>query len=389
VRNMGTAKKLLSALAVNACATVAAAGLLLCTLGPSAAQSIKIGVVVPITSVLAPYGTPFVEALNLAVDAANAAGGINGRKIELIVEDTQASNTVAINALNKVLQSEPVAIIGPALGTQVLAMMPITEREQIPLIAGPGTRRVTQQGAKYYFRNSTHDATNKENWTRFLVEMLGKKRIGILHVANEWGYSGRDNTTYFLENLYHLKPVSIASYQATDKDMTGQILQMTRDDADAIAVQGHPVDEALITKQMNQLGVKATHIGSGTLCIAFLRELVTPADVVGHYCEGPDIMPPFNSKPQVQAFVESYKKKTGYLPDIYATHYYDAMGMLIAVMKKYGVDRQKIRDGFREMAYEGITGEFKADEEGNLWHNAVVMEFLPEGKIKVVAQVKP
>jgi len=74
VRNMGTAKKLLSALAVNACATVAAAGLLLCTLGPSAAQSIKIGVVVPITSVLAPYGTPFVEALNLAVDAANAAG---------------------------------------------------------------------------------------------------------------------------------------------------------------------------------------------------------------------------------------------------------------------------------------------------------------------------
>ncbi len=114
--------------------------------------------------------------MNMAVEAANAAGGINGRKVELVVEDSQASNTVAINALNKVLGSNPIAVFGAALGTQVLAMMPITEREKVPLIAGPSTRRVTQQGAKYYFRNSTHDAIDKETWTRFLVENLGKKK---------------------------------------------------------------------------------------------------------------------------------------------------------------------------------------------------------------------
>jgi hypothetical protein len=62
--------------------------------------------------------------------------------------------------------------------------------------------------------------------------------------------------------------------------------------------------------------------------------------------------------------------------------------MLIDIMKKVGVDRDKIRDAFRTTAYEGIIGTYKADEEGNLWHNAVVMEFLPEGKIKVVRQYK-
>jgi branched-chain amino acid transport system substrate-binding protein len=263
--------------------------------------------------------------------------------------------------------------------------MPITEREKVPLIAGPGTRRVTQQGAKYYFRNSTHDAINKENWTKFIVEDLGKKKVGILHVANEWGYSGRDNTAATLEK-YGLKPVSIASYQATDKDLTAQILQMTKDGADVIVAQGHPIDEALILKQLNQLGVKVPHIGSGTLCIAFLRQLVTPQEIAGHYCEGPDIMPTYNESPQVRAFVEAYKKKAGYPPDIYATHYYDAMGMLIAVMKKYGPEREKIREGFRDMSYDGITGQFKADEEGNLWHNAVVMEFLPDSKIRVVRE---
>lgn len=352
------------------------------------AQTIKVGVVLPITSVLAPYGTPFVEALNLAVEEANKTGGVNGRKIELVVEDSQASNTVAINALNKVLQSNPVAVFGPALGTQILAMMPITEREKIPLIGGPSTRRVTQQGAKFYFRNSTHDAIGKENWTRYLVDGLGKKKIGIMHVANEWGYSGRDNTATFLEKLYGLKPASIASYQPTDKDLTAQILQMQKDGADAIVVQGHPVDEALMIRQVRQLNVQLPVVASGSLCLAFLRDLVSAAELAGRHCEGPDVMPPLNERPQMKAFVEAYKKKSGFNPDIYATFYYDGMGMLVAIMKKYGVDRDKIRQGFAEMSYDGVVGNYKADEEGNLWHNAVVMQFQPGGGVKIVRRYK-
>ena len=133
------------------------------------------GVVVPITSVLAPYGTPFVEALQIAVDEANQAGGVDGRQIELVVEDSQASNTVAINALNKVLEQKPIAVFAAALGTQVLAEMPITEREKVPLIAGPSTRSVTQQGAKYFFRSGTHDALDKEAVTR-LSSMISRRR---------------------------------------------------------------------------------------------------------------------------------------------------------------------------------------------------------------------
>jgi branched-chain amino acid transport system substrate-binding protein len=371
-----------------ALAATAAVAVLIGVSAASAAESIKVGVVVPITSVLAPYGTPFVEAMKLAVDDVNKAGGIDGRQIELLVEDSQASNTVAINALNKVLQSNPIAVFGPALGTQILAMMPITEREKVPLIAGPSTRRVTQQGAKYYFRNSTHDAIDKETWTRYVAGDLGKRQVGILHVANEWGYSGRDNTAQFLESLFGVKPVSIASYQPTDKDLTAQILQVSKAGADAIVSQGHPVNEALLVRQLNQLGVKVPHVASGSLCLGYLRQLVTAEEMVGHYCEGPDIMPPFNERPQVKAYVEAYKKRTGYEPDIYSTHYYDGMGMLLAIMKKYGVDREKIREGFRAMTYEGIIGPYKTDDEGNLWHDAVVMKFLPGGKIEIVRRYR-
>ena len=352
--------------------------------GPAAAQTIKIGVVLPLTSVLAAYGKPYLDAMQMAVDEANAAGGVNGRKIELVVEDSQASNTVAINALNKVLQSDPVAVFGPALGTQILALMPITERDKVPLIAGPSTRRVSQQGAKFFFRNSPHDAIEKENTARYLVETLDKKKIGIMHVGNEWGYSGRDNVSEYLEKLYKLKPVSIASYQPTDKDLTAQILQMQRDGADAIVIQGHPVDEALAMKQLRQLGITVPVVGSGSLCFAYLRNLLDPADIAGRYCGAPGLLPSLNTEKSMAAFVEAYKKKTGFAPDIYTVQYYDSMKMLIEVMRKYGVDREKIREGMSQFAYQGLAGPYKADEEGNLRGDSVIMAFLPDGTVKVV-----
>jgi branched-chain amino acid transport system substrate-binding protein len=379
---MKVANILRNAARATTLAGVASATMLI---GPTAAaQDIAVGVVMPITGVLAAYGTPYAEAARIAVDDVNAKGGINGRKIKLVVEDSQASNTVAINAVNKVLQSNPVAIIGPGLGTQIMAIMPITEREKVPLVAGPSTRRVTQQGAKYFFRGSSHDAIDKENGTRFLVETLGKKKIGIMHVANEWGYSGRDNTIYFLDKLYGLKPVSVASYQPTDKDLTAQILQMKRDGAEAIVVQGHPVDEALAMRQIRQLDVQAAVVGSGTTCSAFLRDLLAPADIAGRYCNAPTVMSSYSSNAKLQEFAERYKKKVGIAPDPYVSLTYESMGMLIEVMKKYGADREKIRQGLSEMTYNGIGGTFKSDKEGNLWHSATMMEFLPDGKVKVV-----
>lgn len=354
----------------------------------TAAEPIVVGMVVPITSVLAPYGTPFVDAVKLAFDEVNKAGGVNGRQLELVVEDSQASNTVAINALNRVLQSNPVAIFGPGLGTQILAMMPTIEREHIPTFAGPSTRRVTQQNAKYFFRTTSHDGVTKALVAQFIAKTLKSQRVGIMHVANEWGYSGRDNLSQFLEELGRPKPVSIASYQPTDKDLTAQILQMQHDNADVIFSQGHPVDEALIVRQLHQLNVEIPHIGSGSLCSAVLHKLLTVAEAAGQYCEGPDIVPIASDRPRVKAFVKDYTAKAGFPPDIYITSYYDVAHMLVEVMKRYGVDREKIRDGMREITYDGTVGPYHADEEGNLWDNAAIMQFQSDGSAKVIQRLK-
>ncbi len=376
----------------SAVAKVFGAGLLISLMAGGtahAADPVIVGVIVPVTGVLASYGKPFSDAVSVAVDEINADGGINGRPIHLVIEDSQASNTVAINALNRLLQSKPVAIFGPGLGTQILTMMPIIEKEHVPTFAGPSTRRVTQQGAKYFFRTTSHDGTTKELVTKFMVEDLKKTKVGIMHVANEWGYSGRDNVTKYLDELYHLKPVSIASYQPTDKDLTAQLLQMKNDGADVIFTQGHPVDEALIVRQMKQLDIKIAHVGSGSLCSAMLRKLITPAEAEGQYCEGPDIVPNQNPKPRVQAFVKAYEAKAKFPPGIYETSYYDVTHMLAEVMKKYGTDREKIAQGMRTISYEGVVGTYHSDEEGNLWSGAAISQFQPDGSIKTARTATP
>ena len=369
-------------------AVALAAGVALGAVLPAAAQPINIGAVLPMTGLAATYGQPYLVAVQLAVEEVNRGGGINGRMLEITVEDSQASNTVTINAFNRVLQTRPVAIMGPGLGTQILALMPALEREKVPVFAGPSTRRVTQQGSQWFFRTTSHDAVGKELWTRFIVDDLQRRRFGILHIANEWGYSGRDNTTAFLRSLYNLAPISIASYQAGDRDVTAQLLQMQRDNVDVIVTQGFPVDEALIVRQMRQLNINIAHVGSGSLCGAFLRNLVTHAEIDGHYCEGPAELPTLNPSPAMQAFVAAYTARASFPPDIYATGYYDVARMLADVMKRVGVDREKIRDGFRNATFEGVMGTYKADAEGNLWTGSAIMRFGANGSASVVRRLQ-
>lgn len=379
-------------LARRACAALLLAlGLAASLVAPPAAaqpQPIPIGAVLPMTGLAATYGTPYLVAIQLGIEEVNRAGGINGRPLVLTVEDSQASNSVAINALNRVLQSRPVAIMGPGLGTQILAIMPSFERERVPVFAGPSTRRVTQMGARWFYRTTSHDAVGKELWTRFILEDLGKRRVGILHIANEWGYSGRDNTAAFLKSLAGLEPVSIAAYQAGDRDVTAQLLQMQRDGVEVIVSQGFPVDEALIVRQMRQLNIDIPHIGSGSLCGAFLRNLVTHAEIAGHYCEGPDVLPTLNETQPMKDFVAAYTARASFPPDIYATGYYDVVRMLAAVMRKSGIEREQIRDGFRDAVFEGVMGTYRSDAEGNLWTGSAIMRFGAAGDARVVRRLQ-
>src|SRR5262245_60377292 len=126
--------------------------LLACSFGAGAQQPIKVALVVPITGPFAVLGTSQQQGAVFAVEPINAKGCINGQKIELVVEDSGASPTTAVTALRRSLSSRPVAVLGPIIGTQVLAMSPETQKDGVPFLVIPGTLKVTQVGNPWLFR---------------------------------------------------------------------------------------------------------------------------------------------------------------------------------------------------------------------------------------------
>ena len=132
------------------------------------------------TSGLAQLGQRQINAAILAADEWNAKGGINGEKIELIIEDSGDSTVMAMTALDRVLGEKPAAILGPIYSFQLFALFPEVMKEKIVLISTSGTRELTQKNNPWYFRLYPHDGFLKEICGRFAVEELKSKRPALM-----------------------------------------------------------------------------------------------------------------------------------------------------------------------------------------------------------------
>ncbi len=351
-----------------------------------AAEELPVALVVSLTTDWAIYGKNALASVQMAADKVNAEGGINGRKIRLVAEDAGNSNTVAVNALNKVLGQNPAAVIGPPLATMIMAMLPVLKENPVPFLAHPGTRRVTQQGYPAMFRFVAHDGVSKVGWTRFAVDKLKKKKIGVLIVANEWGYSARDVTSAVLKSKYNMEPAAIETYQASDKDMSAQLVRLKNAGVDLIMQQGHVPDTALILKQARQLNIGIPMMASSTAQTAALLDITEGADVKGLYVEGYPV-PGLSDDPVINQWGQEWEKRTKAKPDQYAVVNYDLAMCLFEVMKKYGVDRPNIVRGLKQIKYTGLIGTYQSDKEGNMLHEVRIYQYDENKRARTVEKI--
>jgi len=336
-------------------------------------EPIKIGALVSLTTGFSVEGLSQANGIKLAIQEINAKGGINGQPIDLIIEDVANSNTVAINALNKVLNNNPVAIMGPIWGTMMLAYDPTIKQNKVPILTVSGSRKVTQQGNEWVFRYFPHDGIAKVAQTKFAIEKMKAKKPAILYVADEYGMSGRD---IILETLkkYNIEPVAVESMNATDKDASGQLMKIKNSGADVLLLQNHSADLAVVLRQAKQLGLKCTIISGSAASQPATINILSEEILNGLYAETA-AMPTIDPDPQVKSWVERYKKAFNSEPDSFALLDYDATMMLIEAIKKVGPDRDKIRELLKNMSYKGLGATYTSDKEGNMIHQSVIIKF--------------
>jgi branched-chain amino acid transport system substrate-binding protein len=343
----------------------------------AAGDPIKIGASISLTTDFALGGLQQKGGIELAVEEANAAGGVPGkggnRKVEVVYGDNAMSPTTAINALNRVLSDNPVAVLLSIRGTHVLPQLPLLLKAKVPGLTLTGVMKVTKQNNPYIFRFFPHDGMNKPPLIKYIVEKAGKKRIGVFFSAEDYGTSGRDETIATLKSL-GLDPVAVESHQPTDKDFSAQLDKFRDAKADIIFLQTFQAPSALILKQARQLGLNIPFALSSQSVAGSALKLVEAADIEGAYAETPVLDPIFSKSADVQRWAQKFEKRFGFVPDYQALLDYDTAGMLLKTIAAYGPDPEAITAGLRKVKYEGLSSAYESDAEGNMMHTVSIVQ---------------
>jgi branched-chain amino acid transport system substrate-binding protein len=337
--------------------------------GPAqAADTIKIGIGAPLTGDAAAYGDNIKAGVGLKVAEINAAGGINGKNVELVFGDDlcapKEAGTVGTKFAN---DKDIVAVIGHVCSSATLAAMPIYIRKGLPCISATSTNAtIGKIGKGWFFRNCYTDDYQSEFLANYAKKMLGLTKIGIFYEQNDYAIGLKDAFVKAAKNL-KLEIVGAEAYTKTMTDFGPQITKIKAAKPDGIFISGYYQQGALIARQAKKAGLDAVIFGGDGLDNADYIKLAGPA-ANGSYLSVPFLAEA--SGPAGQKFVEEFKKSAKRDPDWMSANAYDCMGILAEVIAKVGADRKKIRDGLAaynspEKAFKGITGKTYFNEFGD------------------------
>ncbi len=351
-------------------------------------STIKIGYLGDLSGPTFNFGESGKNGVLLAAAEINQAGGINGRRIDVVIEDDQGSPERAATVANKLVHLDNVValIAGGASGSS-LAAGPNAQAAQVPMISPSSTNPAVTQIGDYIFRACFLDAFQGEVMARFAVKSLNAKKAAIMLDYNS-PYS-RGLTEFFELSFTKLggQVVSKQSYTQGDSDFRGQLSELKGTEPDVIYLPGYYGDVAIIAKQARQLGLTQPLLGGDGWDAPELWSLagdsINGSYISNHYSvEDPS--------PAIQKFVQNYRMQSGNLmPDAHAALAYDAMRFLAEAIQRAGTNGPKLRDALAATKnFQGITGLISMDKDRNAVKPATVLK-LEDGKYIYLETIQP
>ncbi|MCG6205531.1 ABC transporter substrate-binding protein [Rhodopseudomonas sp. HC1] len=231
-----------------------------------AEKSIKIGVLGSLTGPLAVFGTGNLAGATMAFEEANAAGGINGRKIEWVSLDDESSPPKGIAAYKKLIDQEQVfAVFGPAASAVGQALVPTFKQSKTPtFISVFSTPAVTEPPIPVVFRTGPmNDRQQGTAIANYVVDHLKAKKIALIRQSDEYGKRGGESVSARLTER-KIGLVADENFNIADTDFTAQLSRINQAAPDVLIVYGYPNPSAIITRQAKQLGLKATVMGANS-----------------------------------------------------------------------------------------------------------------------------
>jgi branched-chain amino acid transport system substrate-binding protein len=332
-----------------------------------AADPIRIGMVAPLTGPGAESGRFQTQGAKLAVDEINKAGGVLSRPFELVIEDDQTTNPGVVLAFSKLAGDASIAaFLGPIRSTQVHAMAPDVLKLGKPVMIGGTDPVLTHMGNPWFFRFRPNDVYSARVIADYGAKVLGKRKWAIVHSTDAFGTNGMKNLVESLKGM-GIEPVLIQGYPNNSQDFTPVALAVKQSGADVMGTyMTFEPDQGIFAKQLRQLGVALTWVGSPTTVTTTALKLAGPA-LYGSYA-----VVDFNrdSSDAAKAFAAKYAAAYRSAPDIFGSWPYDAVHVLArAIGEAKGLEPDRIRRAILAVSgYLGAEGTYKFDANGDGLH---------------------
>ena len=338
-----------------------------------ASGTIKIGGLFSVTGPASFLGDPEKKTLEMLVKEANAKGGINGMKLEAVIYDTAGDATKAVQLATKLIKDDKVSvIIGPSTTGESMAVIPIAEKEKIPLISCAAGIKITDPVKPYVFKTPANDHIAAEKILNYMTSQK-QKTFALLTVTDGFGSSGREQ----IKTLAKQKGFTIVAdevYGPKDTDMTAQLTKIRGIKPDAIICWGTNPGPAVITKNVKQLGIKTPlYMSHGVASKKFIElagadaaeGVMLPAGKLAIY----DVLP--KNDPQAKLlrdYDHAYKKAYGTEASTFGGYAYDAFLLLTSAIKKSGPSPEQIRNGLEQtkklVSISGVFNMTPKDHNG-------------------------
>ncbi|MDR3590592.1 MAG: ABC transporter substrate-binding protein [Negativicutes bacterium] len=329
-------------------------------------SGLVVAMVNPLSGDAATYGMSHKNGFELAREEINKAGGIKGQQIDALFHDDAGDPKQAAAGAQKFAdQKDVIAIVGSALSSNTLAMVPITDKAKLPhSVVSSSTPKLSGM-SQYFFRMAVQDAQIGILMGDLMAQKLGAKNVAILYPNNDFG----KGLAAVVESQLKKQNVNVTSSQAylvTDKDFSALLTVIKAQNIDALAVCGTYTDGGLIVKQASEIGLTVPVIsGPGFYSPKFI-------EIAGKASEKAIFLNAFvssNPDPKVQGFVKKYTEKYGTAPDTFAALGYDQMYVIAKAMEKAAekgaITRENVRAAMAASNYPGITGTVTFDDKGD------------------------
>jgi branched-chain amino acid transport system substrate-binding protein len=358
------------------------------TSGGPAGNEIPVGEFASLTGGTATFGQSVHNGDVLAIEEINGAGGVLGKKLNLMTEDDQSKTEEAVASVQKLLNSDhAVALLGEVASSRSMAGAPIAQNSRVPMITPASTNEDVTKKGDYIFRICFIDPFQGQTMARFALNSLGKKRAAVLTDVKQDYSVGLDEAFKKTYSTSGGAIVSEQSYSSGDKDFHAPLTSIKATNPEVIFVPGYYTEVSLIVRQARELGIDCPILGgdgwdSPELTKGAEKEFKNTFFSNHFATEDPDTT--------VQNFVKKYQDKYHSVPDAMAALGYDATRILADAMKRAGsTDSAALKKAIAETKdFPGVTGHITIDQNRNASKPITIIK-ITDGKFHFAQRIGP